>query len=71
MQLEVSATRVMDKMAAQIGSQAAEIARLQATNEVLVERLREYVERDRVQSQPNGPALNGYVDDSQPTLPVG
>jgi uncharacterized coiled-coil protein SlyX len=47
MQIEVSATRVIDKLASKVGAQASEIAHLQATNEVLTERLREYVERDR------------------------
>ena len=49
MQIEVSATRVIDKLAGKIGLMASEIAQLQATNEVLTERLREYTERERSQ----------------------
>lgn len=59
MQIEVSATKVIDKLAAQVGSQASEIAHLQATNEVLMERLREYAQREQ-----RGRALSaGQVDD--------
>lgn len=59
MQIEVSATRVIDMLAAKLGKKEAEIARLEATNEVLMERLREHVERDRSQTT-NGQA-NGQL----------
>jgi hypothetical protein len=52
MQIEVSATRVIDKLAAKVGALSSEIAHLQATNEVLTERLREYVEREQRGQQP-------------------
>jgi len=58
MQIEVSATRVIDKLALRIANLSAEIARLEATNEVLIERLREYEAHGRSQ------ALSaGQVDD--------
>lgn len=65
MQIEVSATRVIDMMAAKLGKKEAEIARLEATNEVLMERLREYVERDRQSKLPDR-APQG-PDDANPT----
>ena len=54
MQIEVSATRVIDMLAVKLGKKEAEIARLEATNEVLIERLRAYDERERNQRTPNG-----------------
>lgn len=64
MQIEVSATRVIDMLASKLGKKEAEIARLEATNEVLMERLREYVERDRVTKLPQ---VSQDIDDAQPT----
>lgn len=63
MQIEVSATRVMDKLAAKLGEKEAQIARLEATNEVLIERLRAYDERDRLTTvQPAPQAVDdGHV----------
>ena len=72
MQIEVSATRVIDMLAIKLGKAHADIARLEATNEVLIERLRAYDERDRNQrSTPNGHALSEISDDSQTPLPLG
>lgn len=65
MQIEVSATRVIDMLASKLGKKEAEIARLEATNEVLMERLREYVERDRVTNKLPESAPQG-VDDAKP-----
>jgi hypothetical protein len=66
MQIEVSASRVIDKLAIQVGTQASRIAHLEATNEVLMERLREYDERDRQAKSSATPQgiPNGQVTDS-------
>jgi hypothetical protein len=68
MQIEVSATRVIDMLAAKIGQREAEIARLQATNEVLTERLRIYVDRDErsaIPASPQNAAATQDGDDSE------
>jgi hypothetical protein len=62
MQIEVPTTKVIEKLALQVANLSAEKARLEATNEVLIERLREYEQRGRSQ------ALSaGQVDDQSQT----
>jgi hypothetical protein len=57
MQIEVPPERIIDKMAREVAQLTYRVAQLTATNEMLVERLRDYVQRD--QQAQSAPKQNG------------
>jgi hypothetical protein len=69
MQVEVSVDRVVSLLAERLAAAIAENCRLIATNEVIIGRLQEYVERDRNQRTTYPQATQG-VDDDFPTDPA-